>query len=408
MKILFGHPTGNPNSHHAALAHLEADRLAAFCVPWMPTPEQLQWLSRLPGLADAVRRAERRSFAPLLGAPRIENRAGLLLRWLRQSAGLAADGRLSYEANDWLMRTMRRACHRADVTAVHAYEDCSLWQFEEAKRLGKFCIYDMPIGYYPWWRERQAQLAKQFSDWLPPGGLPTLRWVRPEQKNREMELADLVLVPSAFVERTIRKFHPQKKIAFAPYGVNAEFWKPSSDFQLPTSNSRLRFIFAGQCAVRKGVPVLLEAWRKAGLKDAQLELVGSWQMSRDKLKSLPPNVAFTGAVARDAMRERYRAADVFVLPSFFEGLPLTLLEAMACGLPFAATEVLADTGLVAETTGRLVTAGDQDALVETLRWFAANRDRIPEMKIAARAAAERFTWENYRRCVSNAVADLES
>src|SRR5437870_5753527 len=37
MTILFGHPTGNPNSHHAALAHLEAGRLEAFCVPWMPT-----------------------------------------------------------------------------------------------------------------------------------------------------------------------------------------------------------------------------------------------------------------------------------------------------------------------------------------------------------------------------------
>jgi hypothetical protein len=120
------------------------------------------------------------------------------------------DERLSYEANDWLMRTMRRECRRATVTAVHAYEDCSLWQFQEARRLGKACIYDMPIGYYPAWEQIEAQLAHKYVDWLPPGGLPSNRYVRPQQKREEMDLADLVLVPSSFVAETIRAFHPHK------------------------------------------------------------------------------------------------------------------------------------------------------------------------------------------------------
>ncbi len=421
--ILFGHPTGNPNSHHAALAHFAAQRLAAFCVPWMPTPPQLKFLARVPGCAAAARRVERRCFSPLLNAPRIEGKAGEWLRLARRFSGMGADERLSYEANDWLMHTMRRVCRRADVTAVHSYEDCSLWQFEEAKRLGKICIYDMPIGYYPWWQDKQAQLAKQFSDWLPPGGLPANRWARPEQKLREMELADLVLVPSRFVEQTIREFHPQKKIAFAPYGVDLVFWKPSPEVRsqksevreqiVPTSDLRpptsapLRFIFAGQCSIRKGVPVLLEAWRKADLKDAQLELVGSWQMAPDKFKSLPPNVTFTGPVARPELRARYQTADVLVFPSFFEGLALAFLEAMACGLPVIGTEVVAGMDLLTEATGREVRAGSVDELVEALRWFAANREKIPEMKTAARAAAEKFTWENYRRSVSTAVSHLQ-
>ena len=45
------------------------------------------------------------------------------------------------------MRTMARECHRSTVTAVHAYEDCSLWPFMEAKRLGKACVYDLPTCY---------------------------------------------------------------------------------------------------------------------------------------------------------------------------------------------------------------------------------------------------------------------
>ena len=45
MSILFGHPTGNPNSHNAALAHLEAGVLECFCVPWMPSTTTIDMLS---------------------------------------------------------------------------------------------------------------------------------------------------------------------------------------------------------------------------------------------------------------------------------------------------------------------------------------------------------------------------
>src|SRR5437773_411080 len=204
MSILFGHPGGNPNSHHAALAHCEAGRLEAFCVPWMPTPEQLRRLHSVPCLNGFITRLERRCFLPLLSAARIEDRAGEWWRMMRRALiPKWADERLSYEANDWLMRTMARECRRSSVTAVHSYEDCSLYQFEEAKRLGKACIYDMPIGYYPAWQDTQAMLARQYADWLPPEGLPSSRWVRPEQKRKEMELADLVLAPSSFVRKTI-------------------------------------------------------------------------------------------------------------------------------------------------------------------------------------------------------------
>ena len=47
-----------------------------------------------------------------------------------------------------------------------------------------------------------------------------------------------------------------------------------------------------------------------------------------------------------------------------------------------------------------------DSLVESLRWFDHNRDRLPEMSRAARIKAERCTWEQYRRRVTEAVAPL--
>ncbi len=370
----------------------------------MPSLITLKILSTAPRLRHLSQRLSRRRFAPLVDAPKVQGRLGELRRLLIRSNGKGDEG-LSYEANDWLMRTMSRECHRKSVTAVHSYEDCSLLQFEAAKGLGKACIYDMPIGYYPWWEHKQADLARQYAEWLPSGGLAANRFARPEQKRREMELADLVLAPSAFVEMTIREFHPEKQIARAPYGVDLEFWQPVPCSELPPS-SKIRFLYAGQCSIRKGIPVLIDAWRKAELKNAELELVGSWLLNESKKRELPAGVHLIGPVAREELRARYHAADVFVFPSFFEGFALALLEAMACGLPIIGSEVLDGMGLVDETTGRSVAAGGGDALVEAIRWFSANRDRLATMKSATRLAVERFTWGNYRKSVSRAVTPL--
>jgi glycosyltransferase involved in cell wall biosynthesis len=295
---------------------------------------------------------------------------------------------------------MTRECQRPAVTAVHAYEDCSLWQFAEAKRLGKACIYDMPIGYYPAWEQTQEKLARQYSDWLPGGKLPSSNYVRPEQKRQEMDLADLILVPSNFVDKTIRIFHPYKRLARVPYGVDLDFWRIGDK---RPGEGPLRFIFVGQVSIRKGIPGLLEAWKKSNLKDAELELVGSWQLAEDKQLSLPAGVKCRPPTSPAELRECYRAADVFVFPSFFEGFGLVLLEAMACGLPAIATEATAGPDVMTEACGRLIRSDSLDDLVESLRWFDKHRERLPEMSRAARTQAERFTWENYRRSVTESV-----
>lgn len=162
MTILIGHPTGNPNSFHAALAHFERGRLEAFCVPWMPSAAALGLLEALPPVRPLARRLARRRFEPLAHAPLLQGRSAEWLRLAKRALGLASEA-LSYDANDWLMRTMRAACGRPGVTAVHAYEDCSLWQFEAARRLGKACIYDMPIGYHAAWAQLRARLAHEFA-----------------------------------------------------------------------------------------------------------------------------------------------------------------------------------------------------------------------------------------------------
>src|SRR5207248_3404565 len=80
MSILFGHPTGNPNSHQAALAHFESSRLEAFCVPWFPSEAVLACLRSFPLTHTMATRLERRRFEPLAEAPKIQSRIGEIKR----------------------------------------------------------------------------------------------------------------------------------------------------------------------------------------------------------------------------------------------------------------------------------------------------------------------------------------
>ena len=305
---------------------------------------------------------------------------------------------MSYEANDWLMRRMTQEISRPRVTAVHSYEDCSLLPFAEAKRLGKACIYDLPIGYFAAWDRIRGALARKYSDWVQPG--EPLEFSGREQKMREIELADLILAPSRFVADTVAEFHHRKTVTVAPYGIDVS---DRGGGEARDRRGPLTFLFVGHCSLRKGTPLLLDAWRASALKDARLLLVGLWHLDEKMKRELPPNCIWTGPVSSDRLQEIYRDADVFVFPTNFEGRALVVLEALGAGLPVLTTMASGIDSLPA-SCGGIVPSEDKDALVTALRTFAANRNSLAEMSRHARNYAINCTWKNYRDTVSAAVA----
>jgi glycosyltransferase involved in cell wall biosynthesis len=400
MAILFGHPTGNPNAHHAALAHFEAGQLDSVCVPWMPSPTTLRMLEGMGPLRAGALRLGRRRFPALADAPKVQGRIGEAKRLALRALGFA-DESLPKEANEWLMRTMSRECRRFSVSAIHSYEDCSLWQFIEAQRLGKSRIYDMTTGYYAVRERIRSGLETKYADWFPPKKLA--HEVSPEQKRREMELADLVLAPSKFVAESIQEYHPNKRITFAPYGVDLAAW-PSRTRQI--YEEMMTFVYAGQCSVHKGVPLLLLAWQAAGLKRARLQLIGKWELAETKKRELPSRCTWTGPVGSQELSQLFRSADVFVFPSNFEGFGLVVTEALASGLPVLTTQGRGADEIIDKASGRTVPPENLDALVEELRWFEQHRDQLAQLSRAARLNAERRTWTQYRSLVTAAVRPL--
>jgi glycosyltransferase involved in cell wall biosynthesis len=400
MSILLGHPTGNPNSHNAALAYLETGLLERFCVAWMPSKTTLRLMDQCGLLRPFVQRFSRRRFPPIEDAPKSQDRAGEFWRLILRASGLDSD-RLSRQANEWLMRTMVRECRSPTVTAVHSYEDCSAEPFTEAKHLGKSCIYDLPSCYYPAWQRTIAELAERYSDWLRPDAFRSDTGNYLEQKAQEIKLADLILVASSFVENSVREFYPQKAIARIPYGVDLKFWSPGL---VKTRSDQLRFIYAGQVSARKGVPLLVEAWTKARLNNAELVMIGSWQLAEKKRQLLPHGVTWCPPCSAQALRDQFRRSDIIVFPSFSDGFGLVLLEGMGCGLAAIASEASAGPEIITQHCGRIFPTGKLDAMIDLLEWFDRHRDEVSAMGRAARVRAERWTWSNYRLALTQAVS----
>ena len=131
-------------------------------------------------------------------------------------------------------------------------------------------------------------------------------------------------------------------------------------------------IFTGRLVREKGVDVLINAWPQVQqqVPDAHLIIVGEGD-KRAELEAqvqrlnLNAQVLFLGGC--DDVTSYLQTADVFVLPSYAEGLPVSLLEAMACGLPCVATAVGGTLQLIEDgVTGRAVAVGDPAALASGL------------------------------------------
>jgi len=201
---------------------------------------------------------------------------------------------------------------------------------------------------------------------------------------------------------------PEARIWDIPNGVDVERFAPATPAERQALRRNLHlpdtplFMFVGRLTVAKGLDILLNAWaqRDAALADACLTLVGDGEL-RERLVQqahslgLDRSVIFTGSTTDTA--PYLRAADAFVLPSRTEGMPVALLEAMACGLPCIATRVGGSAELIDDGQhGRLIAPEDVGALMRALPealsmpvWGERARQRIVE-RYAMDAVAQRY------------------
>jgi colanic acid/amylovoran biosynthesis glycosyltransferase len=169
-----------------------------------------------------------------------------------------------------------------------------------------------------------------------------------------------------------------------------------SAYDVPDRHERpgpLHVLCVGRLVADKGHGVLLDAL--ATLRDQGVEVRatfagdgperGALERQAAQLR-LGAGISFEGLVSQERLRDLYSAADVFCLPSFAEGVPVVLMEAMATGLPVVSTRVTGIPELVDDgVSGELAPPGRPEALASAIRGLAADPDRRTALGRAARA-----------------------
>ena len=221
--------------------------------------------------------------------------------------------------------------------------------------------------------------------------------------------AKRVIVTSAATARLLIESYdvPSQRITIAPPGIDrARPVKPSTD-------GIVRLLAVGAVVPRKGYDVLVAAL--AAITKLQWTLTIAGDRTRDPACAarvdadiapfgLASRISFLGAVPDARLRELYQSADVFVLPSRFEGYGMAFAEALAHGLPVIGTTAGAIPETVPKSAGLLVPPDDPQALAVALRRLIEHPHERRRMAACALAAsAHQPTWSLSAKLFAQAV-----
>ncbi len=233
----------------------------------------------------------------------------------------------------------------------------------------------------------------------------------PERADREGEVArgsDLVIAWTPHEKDAIVNYYgaDADNVAVIPPGVDTDRFRPLDQAEcrrkLGIGGERV-LLYVGRLERLKGVDILLRAMQQlehpAGVK---LLIVGgnmgSHEMTRLKgiarEMGIEKKVQFLGSAPHSELPVYYNAADVCVLPSYYESFGLAALEASACGKPVVASRVGGLPSVVLDgRTGYLIAWRCPGPFVERLDLLLTNDHLRRQMGAAAREHAETLTWD---------------
>jgi glycosyltransferase involved in cell wall biosynthesis len=205
-----------------------------------------------------------------------------------------------------------------------------------------------------------------------------------------------------------------KKTIVFPWGVDLEHFSPNTDhWSLNTEHFTL---FCNRSwESRYGMDVLARAFVKVAQQNESVDLIllnGGSQGAqiRQILQSggVLDRVTFGGQVSQTDLPNWYHMADIYISPSHVDGSSVSLMEALACGMPCLVSDIPANTEWVVENeNGWLFRDGDSNHLAEKILWAISQREKLPEIGRASRRSAEiRADWKKNAEVLMNTYRSL--
>jgi glycosyltransferase involved in cell wall biosynthesis len=228
-------------------------------------------------------------------------------------------------------------------------------------------------------------------------GLFDRTWARRAARRSNL----VVAVSQAVSDHMVRLGVDARRIVVARNGVDlGRFYPPVGRERHP----ELRAVLVGRLVANKGAMLALDAVgaARARGRDVRLTVVGDGPLEallrrRAARADLAGAVHFTGFVGD--VESWLRRSDVTLRPSYTEGLPLAVLESLACGVPVVCSNVAGTLEVVRHASnGLVVPVGDAEALGTALVRLFDERTELERMSRAAVESARPFTWEASASC----------
>jgi len=195
-----------------------------------------------------------------------------------------------------------------------------------------------------------------------------------------LDWADLIVVQSKGIRRIVSDF-TSTPIRAIYNGVRVDELVARDGYaHSDPDDGKVRVVTLGVLSKRKGYLDLIPIAKRLRDEIPQLEFVfiGGGEVERFRGfvadEGIEDRITVTGQVDDDERLRLLQTSDIFALPTYAEGQPIALLEAMATGLPVITTPVGSIDEVVHEANGRLVTPGDQAAIADAITELSASAD----------------------------------
>lgn len=214
-----------------------------------------------------------------------------------------------------------------------------------------------------------------------------------------LDRTDAVVALSSTAATFIRSEIGLDKVYIVPNGVSRSFFRPRSCSCRDAEARPLHLIFVGALVERKGIFDLLQAIAAIDEVHLHLDVVGDGQVLATQALvhqlGIEDRVTVIGPLRGDKLCAAYQSADVLVLPSYHEGMPLVVLEALASGLAVVTTPVGGIPDLLTDgQSAVLVPPGDVLALAGALTHLARDREQLEVLASAGQELARGYSFED--------------
>jgi glycosyltransferase involved in cell wall biosynthesis len=303
---------------------------------------------------------------------------GLFERWPAEYLASHCDGskaRKAWQAlKSWIAFMGRLVTGRVALLHVNIASDASFWRKSlfilPAHLLRVPYLLHMHGGNFVAFYRNRSPAVQRF-----------IRWV---YRN-----ARAVIALSDEWRDMLASIAPGSRLVVIPNPVEVPPWQATLEDDPPA------VLFLGVIKEHKGVHDLLRAWPavRAAIPAARLVLAGSGDVDEARALArdlgVQDSVETPGWIVGAAKQTVLRRAWVFALPSYFEGLPMSILEAMAAGVPVVATKVGGIPMAIDERCGALIQPRDAAALSQSLVEILGDASRRKALGAAARERAAR-------------------